>query len=221
MPKSRRLRRLVPDPELVERRAGGESVRALAEDYGVHHTSLVRYLQRPEVAALLGEAGRRLRLKRRRVAGQRAEVARKGAEPEPRPPRLRRLQPDQELIRRRGAGEPLRSLAPDYGVAHTTLSRYFAHPQIAAQLRLQQVILPPAPRRARPGDDRHFTWLLERNRQIRSSVCPRHVSQPKIRLERGRRGQTRYLALCCCREAQQDLLRRLSGNISPGQASQS
>ncbi len=35
--------------------------------------------------------------------------------------RLRRLVPDAELIRRRAAGEPLRELARDYEVAHTTL----------------------------------------------------------------------------------------------------
>jgi hypothetical protein len=34
--------------------------------------------------------------------------------------RLRRLLPDPELVRRRAAGETLRLLACDYGVAHTT-----------------------------------------------------------------------------------------------------
>jgi hypothetical protein len=49
--------------------------------------------------------------------------------------RLRRLLPDAELVRRRAAGEPLRRLARDYDVAHTTLARYFARPQVAGQLR--------------------------------------------------------------------------------------
>jgi hypothetical protein len=48
--------------------------------------------------------------------------------------RLRRLVPDQELIRRRAAGEPLR-LAFDYDVAHTTLGRYFERPEVAKKLR--------------------------------------------------------------------------------------
>jgi hypothetical protein len=48
--------------------------------------------------------------------------------------RLRRLVPDAELIRRRAAGEPLRQLAGDYGVAHTTLGRYFARPQVKKEL---------------------------------------------------------------------------------------
>src|SRR5712691_9091391 len=48
--------------------------------------------------------------------------------------RLRRLQPDAELLRRRAAGEPLRELAPAYGVAHTTLSRYLRRPDVVKQL---------------------------------------------------------------------------------------
>jgi hypothetical protein len=52
--------------------------------------------------------------------------------------RLRRLRPDAELIRRRAAGETLRQLATDYGVCHTTLSRYFARPQVARQLKQGQ-----------------------------------------------------------------------------------
>jgi hypothetical protein len=50
--------------------------------------------------------------------------------------RLRRLVPDAELMRRRAASEPLRRLARDYGVAHTTLARWFARPEVAGQLRL-------------------------------------------------------------------------------------
>ena len=46
--------------------------------------------------------------------------------------RLRRLRPDAPLIQRRAAGEPLRRLAPDYGVSHTTLSRWFARSRVAA-----------------------------------------------------------------------------------------
>jgi hypothetical protein len=52
-----------------------------------------------------------------------------------RPRRLRKLVPDAELIRRRAAGEPLRTLASDYDVAHTTLSRFFERPDVARQLR--------------------------------------------------------------------------------------
>jgi hypothetical protein len=54
---------------------------------------------------------------------------------EPGRERLRRLCPDDQLLCRRAAGEPLRRLAVDYGVAHTTLGRYFARPEVARQLR--------------------------------------------------------------------------------------
>jgi hypothetical protein len=49
--------------------------------------------------------------------------------------RLRKLVPDAELIRRRACDEPLRELASDYNVAHTTLSRFFERPDVAGQLR--------------------------------------------------------------------------------------
>ena len=39
------------------------------------------------------------------------------------------------MTRRRAAGEPLRELAHDYGVAHTTLGRYFKRPEVATQLK--------------------------------------------------------------------------------------
>jgi DNA invertase Pin-like site-specific DNA recombinase len=57
---------------------------------------------------------------------------------------LRRLVPDEALISRRALGETLRSIAPDYNVSHTTLSRYYERPKVAKQLRVQQ-------RRHHPG----------------------------------------------------------------------
>jgi Transposase IS66 family len=42
---------------------------------------------------------------------------------------------DAELIRRRAAGEPLRDIASDYQVAHTTLLRYFERPEVAKEVR--------------------------------------------------------------------------------------
>ena len=54
---------------------------------------------------------------------------------------LRRLVVDGELLRRRAAGETLRGLAVDYGVAHTTLARYFARPAVGKQLREAERLL--------------------------------------------------------------------------------
>jgi hypothetical protein len=49
--------------------------------------------------------------------------------------RLRKLVPDEELIRRRAADEPLRELASHYNVVHTTLGRFFERPDVVRQLR--------------------------------------------------------------------------------------
>jgi hypothetical protein len=120
----RRLRRLQPDPELIRRRAAGETFRQLAPAYGVSHSTLSRYFARPEVAKQLKQAVR---------AGQPAAAASRK-----RYRRLRRLQPDAELLRRRAAGESFRELAPAYGVSHTTLSRYFARPEVVQALRAEK-----------------------------------------------------------------------------------
>ena len=76
----------------------------------------------------------------------------------PTPPdrsRLRRLSPDVTLLQRRVAGEPLRRIALNYGVSHTTLGRWFGRPSVARQMeelkRRQRpcVPAPPAGRNAR------------------------------------------------------------------------
>ena len=86
--KRRRLRRLVLDAELIRRRAAGETLRELAPDYGVTHTTLGRYFQRPEVRKQLKEASEQL------LAAQRAAAARRAAE----------RRQEQELRRRPGSG---------------------------------------------------------------------------------------------------------------------
>jgi hypothetical protein len=244
----RRLRRLLPDAQLLRRRAAGEPLRVLACDYGVAHTTLGRYLARPQVASELRQVRRSLGTEWREAAKQRARerhleqevrrrakeeeaaLAREQARPATAPPprrrtayeawldehdarrpwtradlrsqsddlaeravaagggieavleatglrtrenvlrlieptilvraleneaaaeaaaepergRLRRLFPDRELLRRRAAGETLRVLAREYGVAHTTLGRYFARPEVARKLRALRR-RPPAP----------------------------------------------------------------------------
>ena len=231
MSKLRRLRRLVPDEALFDRRVAGESLRVLARDYGVEHSTLSDFFRRPDGVLGLGEARLRLheerktrqatlrRLKqdvqrraradkehdRRLEAWARRRPRRSGYEgwlderdaprglssrdrfsvsddlaeavvavdggleqvidatglsPEnalanvdfqlmrrvlandtkfpsnarPDGRRLRRLVPDSELIRRGAAKEPLRSIAADYGVCHTTVLRYFKRPAVAKQL---------------------------------------------------------------------------------------
>src|SRR6266516_2763397 len=66
----RRLRSLRPDAELFCRRAAGETLRELARDYGVVHTTLGRYFARPESARALRRARREVAARR---AGERLE----------------------------------------------------------------------------------------------------------------------------------------------------
>jgi hypothetical protein len=250
MKRRRRLRKLVPDEELLRRRAAGEPLRQLAADYDVAHTTLCRYFARPDLKKRLKVLVRELRAEQRQVAVRRVgerrlerqvrrraeeqvvrekkqerlyraqlsawnsgrrfrgdsyaarlderdaprrpptyadrhntydkeaeevvaagggiqallaatelptlQVAADSIDPEllkqafdndalareeVRPlalthqPRLRRLAADTQLLRRRAAGEPLRALAQDYGVAHTTLVRFFAQAEVKRQLR--------------------------------------------------------------------------------------
>ena len=66
----------MPDEALLERRASGESLRQLAADYEVAHTTLLHYFRRPDVVLELREARRRMQAERRRLAAQRAEERR-------------------------------------------------------------------------------------------------------------------------------------------------
>jgi hypothetical protein len=86
-----RLRRLVPDTQLLRRRAAGEPLWMLASEYDVAHTTLARFLARPEIKRQLRQtvqelrAERQARTVRRRQAATRAEMA-----PPRQPPRRRR-----------------------------------------------------------------------------------------------------------------------------------
>jgi hypothetical protein len=70
--RQRRLRKLVPDDALFRRRAPAESLRSLAPDYRVAHTTLVDHFKRPEAARALREAENQLRGERRAEADGRA-----------------------------------------------------------------------------------------------------------------------------------------------------
>jgi hypothetical protein len=76
----RRLRKLVPDAELVRRRAAGETFRDLAPDYGVAHTTLVRYFERPEVVTQVKDAVRQLCAEERVLADRRSAERRRERE---------------------------------------------------------------------------------------------------------------------------------------------
>ncbi len=321
MKRYRRLRRLVPDRELLRRRAAGETLRALAAEYGVAHTTLGRYFARPEVARQLREAGRGVRAERRAAAARRAgerrlqrQVRRRAKEQaalarraaaarrsaarplrrsayeawldehdarlpptradlrsrsdelaegavaaaggieavieatglrtrenvlrlidpailvraldneaaaaaaaEPARDRLRRLVPDHALLRRRAAGEPLRALAAAYGVAHTTLGRWFARPEVARQLRELQRRLPAVGRGegASGGDARGGHEPLRKAAELaaamRASSCPVHGRAADVRVVEDA-GEYRIEASFCCERARKRALQALDAN---------
>lgn len=76
MKRQRRLRKLVPDADLIRRRAAGETLRELAVDYEVEHTTLGRYFARPEVTKEVREAKRVRLAEERAVTDRRAEERR-------------------------------------------------------------------------------------------------------------------------------------------------
>jgi hypothetical protein len=136
-------------------------------------------------------------------------AARHAAPPEQ--SRLRRLRPDRELLQRRADGEPLRALAHDYAVTHTTLSRYFAHPQVAAQLST----LAPRRSRKRPSRRQQPTrWSPPRQlaehlaRDARHTVCPMHRRRPQVHVLETN-GDYQLTATCCCQHAQQQIITTL------------
>jgi hypothetical protein len=317
VPSSRSLRRLVPDQALLERRAAGESLRVLAGDYGVAHSTLLRYLRRPNVVLELREARRRLperrkqaRAKCARVRRLEQEVRRRAREEAKRdralddwtPPQrsssdpylalldhhdapqgyisrelyspndrkaeravaagggveqvikttglrsrenalrnidpqimlralhndarrskigppdiegLRRLAPDLDLLSRRASGEPLRQLASDYGVSHTSLSRYFRRPEVAKNLHRQRSTSRANGRPAPPPRHQSHARILakvtaEIRREIGKIVCSVHHRRPTVRSEPAPSGKAGLAVTSCCARVRKEIERRVT-----------
>jgi hypothetical protein len=121
---------------------------------------------------------------------------------------LRRLVPDHELVRRRAAGEPLRRLAASYGVAHTTLGRYFARPGVARQLRELARRLPAVHVGTRGGHELLRTRAEQRAATMRRASCPVHGRPPTVRVLAGA-DEYRIEASFCCERAKKRALRAL------------
>jgi hypothetical protein len=129
--------------------------------------------------------------------------------------RLRRLVPDHELLRRRAAGEALRALAVEYGVAHTTLDRYFRRAGVARQLRELTRRLPAvgADEGADSGDVRGGHELLrkaaeERAATMRATSCPVHGRGAVVRVVEDA-DEYRIEGSFCCERAKEHALRAL------------
>jgi hypothetical protein len=94
---------------------------------------------------------------------------------------VRKLQPDDALLRRRAAGEPLRDLARDYGVRHTTLSRYFRRPEVVKQLKRADQLnraerrVAEARWRAEEKAEREARRLAKQQQVAAGKRAPRHA----------------------------------------------
>jgi hypothetical protein len=138
MKRRRRLRKLVPDAELIRRRAAGEPLRELASDYDVEHTTLGRYFKRPEVAKQLRQAAKQLRAEQRAAAARRSaerrleqEVRRKAKEQaaaERELARRARAASGKLASRRRRARSPYEALLDEHD-ARRPLTRADLHSQ--------------------------------------------------------------------------------------------
>jgi hypothetical protein len=101
--------------------------------------------------------------------------------------RLRRLVPDEALIRRRAAREPLRELALDYDVVHTTLGRYFERPEVAKQLK-------EAARQLR-AEQRTAAARRAAERRLEQDVRRRATEQAAIEREQARQARAALAAI--------------------------
>jgi hypothetical protein len=90
-------------------------------------------------------------------------------------PKLRKLTPDEALFRRRAGDEPLRDLARDYGVQHTTLGRYFARPEAAKELKRVKRLIKAEQREAEA--DRRAEARAERAARRRVKQQPPQASR--------------------------------------------
>jgi lambda repressor-like predicted transcriptional regulator len=286
--------RLVLDIELLDRIAAGESVRSVARERDVAHSTLSRRLRRPEGAAGLRAAKQRLRLERKKRSAERAkerqiekelprrareqaardreldaqpwtpgwkdrvsqndvlaaetvaagggihelieatglrtrlnvyelvdpqivERARKNDRSRPRKQpdagMSRRFIPQPELISRRAAGEPLRRLAKDAGVSPATLSRTFARPEVAKELRLQERELKTQQRNEADPDGRNHrpdAILADHYVSKISDIwCPIHRRRTYVTNVATSEADTRLEVAGCCEEAIQELVRWL------------
>ncbi len=133
--------------------------------------------------------------------------------PPPEQARLRRLKPDRALLQRRAAGEPLRALARDYNVTHTTLSRYFARPKVAAQLstlarrrKLEAAKPTPPTPPTRWSPARALAEQLAAT--LRQTLCPTHQRRPQVSVLETH-GDYQLTATCCCQHAEERILTTL------------
>jgi hypothetical protein len=125
--------------------------------------------------------------------------------------RLRKLVPDEELIRRRAADEPLRELASDYNVVHTTLGRFFERPDVVRQLRQARQELRAGERALANRRSAELRLELETRRKAKeqpaAELAQARAAARGIERAQGRRPRTGYEAWLDERDARLPLTR--------------
>jgi hypothetical protein len=131
--------------------------------------------------------------------------------PKEQPPagRYRRFTPDDALIARRAAGEPLRRLAADSGVSHSTLCRAFARPEIEANVQAAKQRL--LDEQQRQGAEQATLAALATHyaSKVSDIWCPIHHKRVFVTGTDTSGSQTRLEVAGCCPEARNELLRWL------------
>jgi hypothetical protein len=99
-------------------------------------------------------------------------------------------------------------LAEDYKVSPSTLSRFFARPEVAEELRSQQLKLQEERTDEADPDDQSYAAMLADHyaSKISHIWCPRHKRRTYVRSVDIVGSETRLEVAGCCDEAVQELV---------------
>jgi hypothetical protein len=133
---------------------------------------------------------------------------RKRPEEQPSARRYRRFTPDDALIARRAAGEPLRRLATDSGVSHSTLCRSFARSEIEAEVQAAKQHLLDEQQRQATEQARLADLAAHYASKVPHIWCPIHYKRVFV-TSIDTSEDPRLHVSGCCQEAINELLRWL------------
>lgn len=115
------------------------------------------------------------------------------------------FEPTPELIRRRAAGESLRSLAEDSGRSYSTLSRAFARPWVAQLVQAEERRLLLEQERQAVEDAKHVIVAAQYTSEIKHVCCPVHNRRIYVRGVETSGSEARLEVAVCCPEAESEL----------------
>ncbi|MGZ4408277.1 MAG: hypothetical protein ACXVY6_05705 [Gaiellaceae bacterium] len=123
--------------------------------------------------------------------------------------RYRRFTPDDALIARRAAGEPLRRLATDCAVSHSTLCRSFARPEVEAKVRAAKQRLLDEQTQQAAEQATLAALAAHYASKVTDIWCPIHHRRVFARSIDSSESETRLEVAGCCPEAINELIRWL------------